>query len=346
MPVAGGSFPGLCRLDWLRMLLTLWQQCPGGLSLSPDAACAVLCWQKPWGSPWACCTAMLTCKPRLFGLQAPHACQLTGRRERRCRCHRGASVSPAVLSPAFNMQIFVKTLTGKVAASLSGQGGCGATPCRPVLAAPPCQVPRKSAVCHIRPAAACRPVGALPPAPPRLTASRFRAPCHPCPAGKTITLEVESSDTIENVKAKIQVWGCRSLQKLAFPVAACARTAAAARVATPSVAATTPIAAFPWRCSLLECMTMMPMMQRRHNQPWWLWLMALLHAAVPLDTRRTRRASRPTSSASSLRASSWRTAAPWPTTTSRRSRRCTWCCACAAARAALARCCAAPASRS
>lgn len=26
--------------------------------------------------------------------------------------------------------------------------------------------------------------------------------------GKTITLEVESSDTIENVKAKIQVWQC------------------------------------------------------------------------------------------------------------------------------------------
>ena len=29
----------------------------------------------------------------------------------------------------------------------------------------------------------------------------------PLPAGKTITLEVESSDTIENVKAKIQVGG-------------------------------------------------------------------------------------------------------------------------------------------
>merc|ERR1711939_1093754 len=36
---------------------------------------------------------------------------------------------------------------------------------------------------------------------------------------------------------------------------------------------------------------------------------------------RTRRASRRTSSASSLPASSWRTAAPWRTTTSRRSRR-------------------------
>ena len=42
-------------------------------------------------------------------------------------------------------------------------------------------------------------------------------------------------------------------------------------------------------------------------------------------------ASRPTSSASSSPASSWRTAARWPTTTSRRSRLCTWCCACAAA---------------
>ena len=29
--------------------------------------------------------------------------------------------------------------------------------------------------------------------------------CLSCAAGKTITLEVESSDTIENVKAKIQV---------------------------------------------------------------------------------------------------------------------------------------------
>ncbi len=29
--------------------------------------------------------------------------------------------------------------------------------------------------------------------------------------GKTITLEVESSDTIENVKAKIQVGACRLL---------------------------------------------------------------------------------------------------------------------------------------
>ena len=29
-------------------------------------------------------------------------------------------------------------------------------------------------------------------------------PSRPCPTGKTITLEVESSDTIENVKAKIQ----------------------------------------------------------------------------------------------------------------------------------------------
>merc|ERR1712232_462201 len=42
-------------------------------------------------------------------------------------------------------------------------------------------------------------------------------------------------------------------------------------------------------------------------------------------------ASRPTSSASSSRASSSRTAAPSRTTTSRRSRRCTWCSACAAA---------------
>ena len=41
--------------------------------------------------------------------------------------------------------------------------------------------------------------------------------------GKTITLEVESSDTIENVKAKIQVGACRLLAA----VAAQASTAAA-----------------------------------------------------------------------------------------------------------------------
>ena len=38
-------------------------------------------------------------------------------------------------------------------------------------------------------------------------------PPHLSPAGKTITLEVESSDTIENVKAKIQVGGGRLWQQ-------------------------------------------------------------------------------------------------------------------------------------
>merc|ERR1711869_78748 len=51
---------------------------------------------------------------------------------------------------------------------------------------------------------------------------------------------------------------------------------------------------------------------------------------------RTRRGSRRTSSGSSSRASSWRTAARWRTTTSRRSPRSTWCCACAAVTNALA----------
>ena len=42
-------------------------------------------------------------------------------------------------------------------------------------------------------------------------------------------------------------------------------------------------------------------------------------------------ASPPTSNASSLPGSSWRMAAPWPTTTSRRSPPSTWCCACVVA---------------
>ena len=72
------------------------------------------------------------------------------------------------------MQIFVKTLTGEW---LSG-GRLGP---------------------HSGSAGDCRRAGAPPAAltPPPRSRPRF------C-AGKTITLEVESSDTIENVKAKIQ----------------------------------------------------------------------------------------------------------------------------------------------
>uniref|UniRef100_A0A0E0A080 Ubiquitin-like domain-containing protein n=1 Tax=Oryza glumipatula TaxID=40148 RepID=A0A0E0A080_9ORYZ len=46
---------------------------------------------------------------------------------------------------------------------------------------------------------------------------------------------------------------------------------------------------------------------------------------------KTRKGSRRISSGSSSRGSSWKTAARWPTTTSRRSRRFTWCSASAAA---------------
>ena len=83
------------------------------------------------------------------------------------------------------MQIFVKVWGLRWAMSRAGLEGTARVP--PVIAA---------AICA---PAICAPTAASPPP---------SSPCHivsmQTRTGKTITLEVESSDTIENVKAKIQ----------------------------------------------------------------------------------------------------------------------------------------------
>ena len=89
---------------------------------------------------------------------------------------------PCLAANNANMQIFVKTLTGARAPTL------------PHTQSPPAIPLSRGSPLHA--SASARLTGATRP----LT----YAPRHPLPTGKTITLEVEPSDSIDNVKAKIQ----------------------------------------------------------------------------------------------------------------------------------------------
>ena len=106
------------------------------------------------------------------------------------------------------MQIFVKTLTGGLLVGGRGRGGSGS------MRKWPCGTVRLRGCSSLRCAGHSRVNGSS------LTSLHPLPLLFSSPAGKTITLEVESSDTIENVKAKIQVGGnvgarrggCRRLQ--------------------------------------------------------------------------------------------------------------------------------------